>query len=210
MQGAMQTALTRGTLLSLLAGYVDTLGFILLAGLFTAHVTGNFVLLGAELAHPHPDARLKLLVFPAFVLGVVVARLLVLRVAHRVLAKTCLLQLLLLLASAAASLLGAGITTAGLLCAGAMGVQNAYGKLLLPKIPGTTVMTGNVTQLTITLVDAVRGQAHLAEIAPLASGVLAFAFGAMAAALASHWGFGLGLMPALLLLMVLVATAKEQ
>ncbi|MDU6748154.1 MAG: DUF1275 family protein, partial [Bradyrhizobium sp.] len=37
-------------LLSVNAGYVDTAGFLALQGLFTAHVTGNFVTLGAALA----------------------------------------------------------------------------------------------------------------------------------------------------------------
>jgi uncharacterized membrane protein YoaK (UPF0700 family) len=36
-------------LLSLNAGFVDTAGFLALQGLFTAHVTGNFVTLGASL-----------------------------------------------------------------------------------------------------------------------------------------------------------------
>lgn len=39
------------TLLSFNGGYVDTLGFLSLSGLFTAHITGNFVTLGATMAH---------------------------------------------------------------------------------------------------------------------------------------------------------------
>jgi len=34
---------------SVTAGYVDTAGYSALQGLFTAHVTGNFVTLGASL-----------------------------------------------------------------------------------------------------------------------------------------------------------------
>ena len=36
--------------LGFIGGYVDTVGFVALFGLFTAHVTGNFVLIGAELS----------------------------------------------------------------------------------------------------------------------------------------------------------------
>ena len=68
----------QGASMGLLAGYVDTLGFIALFGLFTAHVTGNFVLIAVSLAEPaQTPSLLKLLAFPAFILGVAAARLLV-------------------------------------------------------------------------------------------------------------------------------------
>jgi uncharacterized membrane protein YoaK (UPF0700 family) len=64
--------------LACVAGYVDTVGFVALFGVFTAHVTGNFVLIGSELTHASGNVMLKLLVFPAFVAGVALARVAVL------------------------------------------------------------------------------------------------------------------------------------
>jgi uncharacterized membrane protein YoaK (UPF0700 family) len=63
-------------LLSLNAGYVDTAGFLALQGLFTAHVTGNFVTLGASLALGTSGALAKLLALPIFCAVVIAVRLL--------------------------------------------------------------------------------------------------------------------------------------
>src|SRR5271168_4440919 len=63
-------------LLSLTAGYVDTAGFLALQGLFTAHVTGNFVTLGASLALGTSGAIAKLLALPIFCAVVIATRLL--------------------------------------------------------------------------------------------------------------------------------------
>jgi uncharacterized membrane protein YoaK (UPF0700 family) len=62
-------------LLSTQGGYVDTAGFLALQGLFTAHVTGNFVTLGASLVLGTSGAVAKLLALPIFCAVVVVTRL---------------------------------------------------------------------------------------------------------------------------------------
>src|SRR6202051_5044629 len=63
-------------LLSLNAGFVDTAGFLALQGLFTAHVTGNFVTLGAALVLGTSGAVAKLLALPVFCIVVIATRLL--------------------------------------------------------------------------------------------------------------------------------------
>ena len=63
-------------LLTVNAGYVDTAGFLALQGLFTAHVTGNFVTLGASLVLGTSGAVAKLLALPVFCAVVIVTRLL--------------------------------------------------------------------------------------------------------------------------------------
>jgi uncharacterized membrane protein YoaK (UPF0700 family) len=62
-------------LLSGTAGCVDTAGFLALQGLFTAHVTGNFVTLGASLVLGTTGAIAKLMALPVFYAVVVATRL---------------------------------------------------------------------------------------------------------------------------------------
>ena len=208
----------QGVTLGFLAGYVDTLGFIGLFGLFTAHVTGNFVLIGRSVVQAAPEIFLKLLVFPVFMLFVAIARLLILhwqRSGGKQLRNSFLTQLLLMVATVACAWLAAPIVSAdaplsmatGMLCAGAMAVQNAYGKLLLGKSAATTVMTGNVTQLVIDLVDSARGDPDaMGRCKKLAWPVLAFALGCMGGALAFvAVGFNGLLLPCALLLWLAVS-----
>jgi Protein of unknown function (DUF1275) len=54
-------------LLSFNGGFVDTAGFLGLQGLFTAHVTGNFVTLAAALVLGTHGVVVKLLALPEFV-----------------------------------------------------------------------------------------------------------------------------------------------
>jgi uncharacterized membrane protein YoaK (UPF0700 family) len=62
-------------LLSFNGGFVDTAGFIGLQGLFTAHVTGNFVTLGAALVFGTKGIVAKLIALPEFMAVIAVAHL---------------------------------------------------------------------------------------------------------------------------------------
>ncbi|BCF93502.1 hypothetical protein PPGU16_65690 (plasmid) [Paraburkholderia largidicola] len=153
------------TWLATIAGYVDTLGFVALFGLFTAHVTGNFILIGSGLAGAGSGLLIKWLAFPAFIAGIVLARVLDNRLllrGHGV--RACALyglQAVLLTGFMAAGVLAAPITDSdapltiacGLLGAAAMGVQNAHGRLTARSVVANTVMTGNVTQAVIDVFD---------------------------------------------------------
>src|SRR5580698_496014 len=69
----MQRAIPR--ILSINAGFMDTAAFLALKGLFTAHVTGNFVTLGAALVLGTSGALAKLLALPIFCVVVLAVRL---------------------------------------------------------------------------------------------------------------------------------------
>jgi uncharacterized membrane protein YoaK (UPF0700 family) len=217
----------QGVGLGFLAGFVDTLGFIALFGLFTAHVTGNFILIGAALADPSKTSiLLKFLAFPAFIIGIAAARLLIGQSLQRnwpALALALSLQLLLLAGFMACGLLAAPIGTdvtpyamaAGLLGTAAMGAHSATSRLLLAHLAPTSMMTGNVTQIVIDTVDALGGKrdSALAERCgkffwPLA----AFGTGAIVAAFA-YLAFGfvaLGVPIAILLALIVLDRSEAR
>ncbi|GAB3252692.1 YoaK family protein [Chitinimonas naiadis] len=213
-----------GSLLGFTAGYVDTVGFVAMFGLFTAHVTGNFVLIGAELAQPGRGVLLKLLAFPAFIVAVAITRLLTLSLARRgkpMMRPVLALQIVFLTGFMVLGLMALPIKDsaaplvllAGVLGAAGMGVQNAASKLVFSELTPTTVMTGNVTQLVIDLVDLVRGSADAAVRARASKffwPILAFGLGAIGGAFAyvylSFWAM---LLPLGLLLVQLIASSGE-
>lgn len=211
----------QGAGLGFLAGYVDTLGFLALFGLFTAHVTGNFILIGAALADPdHSSVLLKFLAFPAFIVGVAVARLLIVGVQARggaALRAALLLELVLLggfmafglAASPVGDAAGPLAMAAGLLGAAGMGAHSATSRLLLGHLAPTSMMTGNVTQIVIDLVDLLRGAAEPGLHARLAKFLLplaAFATGCIAAAFAFRWfGFAALALPLAILIALMLS-----
>src|SRR5271170_8426778 len=89
---------------SLTAGYADTTGFLALKGLFTSHVTGNFVTLDSALVSGTSGTLGKTLALPTFCLAVLLIRLIAhrLRAAGRPVLRSVLrLQLALLIVAAA-------------------------------------------------------------------------------------------------------------
>ncbi|MCG5072751.1 YoaK family protein [Paraburkholderia tagetis] len=218
------------TILAAIAGYVDTLSFVALFGLFTAHVTGNFVLIGAGVAGFGQGVMLKLIVFPAFVCGVVLSSLLVrslsgqharqgARLLHAV-------QAVLMFGFCFAGVWATPVSTpdslpaivAGVVGAIAMGVQNAHPKLInRPGVPNT-VMTGNVTQAILDVVDmlsagtdeSVRATAR-ARFAKMMPAIVAFAAGAVAGAMGWRYvGFWALLVPACALLGLALTTGERE
>jgi uncharacterized membrane protein YoaK (UPF0700 family) len=203
------------TVLAAIAGYVDTLGFVALFGLFTAHVTGNFVLIGAGFAGYGQGLVVKLFAFPGFIAGVVLSRALVRaqsgqeQSARRV-RSLYAVQAVLLFGFCAAGVHASPVTpddvstiVSGVIGAPAMGVQNAHSRLILrPGVP-STVMTGNVTQVILDVFDMLspRVSAELREVArtrfaKMLPAVVAFAAGATGGALGyRHAGFWAMLLP---------------
>jgi uncharacterized membrane protein YoaK (UPF0700 family) len=185
--------------LAFVAGFVDTCGFVALFFLFSAHVTGNFVVLAASLVQPHAGVVAKLLALPVFVLAVASTRLYVLRVAgthraerHLLFMELVFLGLFLAAGLAATPLVDADAPLAilaGMLAVIAMGVQNTASRTVFALLSPTTVMTGNVTQVVMDCVDY--GSARDAQMRSGARGrlakfgppVLGFAAGAVAGAL---------------------------
>jgi len=109
----------QATLLTLIAGIADAVGFITMGGVFAANMTGNTVLAGIALAEGHyPDAARHLAPLVAFFIGAMLARLL-LRLWHKPV-QPLLLEALLI---AGVGFLPIGIESAVLIVALAMGLQ---------------------------------------------------------------------------------------
>jgi uncharacterized membrane protein YoaK (UPF0700 family) len=195
--------------LSFVGGFVDTFGFVALFGLFTAHVTGNFVLIGAEIVQPGPGVVAKLLALPVFMAIVAIVCLIVR--AHEVAARSAVFTLLTLQLVLLAIFMTAGLSLmpfvhadawnaviTGLIGVAAMAVQNAAARLVLPSLVPTTVMTGNVTQFVIDIVDVLRGVSTEARVAAIGRlkrftpAMISFSIGAIAGAVAlaaiGYWG----------------------
>jgi len=198
------TKLSVAGLLSFNGGFVDTAGFLGLQGLFTAHVTGNFVTLGAALVYGTHGVIAKLLALPEFIVVVALARVAGAALRNRgtdalrvllIVKVLCLVAFFVLSVtlgpfsdsdSAAALLTGfAGIA--------GMAIQNAVQRVHFASIPPTTLMTGNTTQAVLDAVDLLRPEPNSdlavirARFARIVRGIAWFAAGCAMAALLYYW-----------------------
>jgi uncharacterized membrane protein YoaK (UPF0700 family) len=162
-------------LLSVIAGMVDLIGFFTLGSIFTAHVTGNLVLAAAAAVRGGPWNLAQALAIPVFMLAVAAAWLIARASTLRGVALTRLLlviQFLLLFAVLIFSVATAPSTNSHGLMAGiavmiavcAMAVQYALLRLALPKAVSTAVMTGNLTNAVLSLMEMLSPQQPLMPV----------------------------------------------
>lgn len=191
---------TLPVVLTVTAGFVDTAGFLALQGLFTSHVTGNFVTLGAALVFGTSGALAKLLALPTFCAVIFATRFLSYGLSARgmpVLRTVLTVKVVLLTVACAVAIrfgpFGNGdswpalVTGLTLVCA--MAIQNAAQRVHLGNAPPTTIMTGSATQVMIDLADLARANTKDREnprrtrLRRMTASLVAFAFGCAAAAL---------------------------
>lgn len=217
-----------GWLLSFSAGYVDVVGFAALFGLFTAHVTGNFIMIGVQLIGASEGLLTKLLALPMFALAVMCTRLAETRlrrggkpvVAILFFAECVMLAVFMVVGLAALPLndgdAGAPIViVCGLLGVAAMGIQNAMSRTILSEAGPTTIMTGNTTQILIDIVDlpGATPEARAAirrRMGKMVPAVAGFAAGAIIGALAfKQFSFWSLLLPTVVLLALAIQHRRD-
>ncbi|MCU1407367.1 MAG: hypothetical protein JWQ43_3670 [Glaciihabitans sp.] len=213
-------------LLSLLAGITDVTSWILLGGLFTAHVTGNLVLIAADVVSGTPPHLAAVLALPLFIVTTVLAT----GVARRLDGQTGRMRQVLLGTQAILLVVAGGLSftghasadpqgglalAIGLCAVAAMATQNAYLHLVSPKAPSTAVMTGNLVVATIAAFDLVTSRgtsatalAHWKDTWPLLAG---FIGGCLVGACASTlFGDHAALVPAVLAVAVFAGIAVRR
>jgi uncharacterized membrane protein YoaK (UPF0700 family) len=144
--------------LSVIAGLTDVITFVGLNGLFSAHITGNLVVLAAYVLGGSSAIASRLLSVPVF-MAVVLSVTVLIRLCQSkrlpVLSMMLLIQFI-FLAGSAAVCVSAGpwqnanaplAVLAGMLAVAAMAVQNALVVSVLKGEPATAVMTMNVSRL---------------------------------------------------------------
>jgi uncharacterized membrane protein YoaK (UPF0700 family) len=210
-------------LLSTVAGYCDTATFVAADSIFSAHVTGNFIVFALQIVKGSgAGAWIKLLTFPVFWLAVMIGG----RMAERKGKRYFLLvtEGILLLAIGIAAYvfrLWAAVDAKfimyllAMIAVLAMGLQNAFGKLFSKETYGpTTVMTGNVTQAALDLGSLFRNgfkeKATLESFRKQGPTIGGFLLGCLLGAIAGkQFGLQSMLLPGILMIVCYLLTPKS-
>lgn len=214
----MLGARTRTLLLAGIGGAVDATGFLLLFGLFTAHMSGNTTRLAVDLGTGvlGPDALARIAALVAFtaglVVGVIVAAIAAGRGGRALTAEILVLAAVMVVGDLARDGGGLGhrsalfVVLVGLLAL-AMGVQNGFLRRVAGTGVHTTFISGMLTSMAEDLVAATRDRtdAEARRRLRLHGGITVayFAGGTAGAALALEWGFWALLLPIATLAVVL-------
>lgn len=154
-------------LLASIAGFCDTITFVAANQLFSAHVTGNFVVFAYDVI-TGSDGRvwIKLITFPVFIISVVTGGWLIEKAPGRYF--LLLFESVLLILGGLVALVFRlyGIYDlqwpsyiVAMLVVFAMGLQNAFGRIFSKETYGpTTIMTGNVTQVSLDIATLLRSK----------------------------------------------------
>ncbi|MNQ99629.1 hypothetical protein D3C85_1153750 [compost metagenome] len=159
-------------LLTMIAGYCDTVTFVAADSIFSAHVTGNFIVFAYQIIKGSDlHAWVKLLTFPVFILAVIAGGRIALKAINRysILFWEGILLVLSGIACYIFSYLAIvsewTIYTIAMTTVFAMGLQNSFGKLYAKETHGpTTMMTGNVTQASLDLGNLLKTETKNPEI----------------------------------------------
>jgi uncharacterized membrane protein YoaK (UPF0700 family) len=216
-----RAALALLVVLSVVAGSTDTIGFLGLNGLFTAHITGILAVLAAHIVAGGEGQLAQLLAVPVFMVMVGLTGLLaggLESIGVASLRPLLLLQFLLLagflsICIAADPHVDPNATKlifAGMLGVSAMAVQNALVQISLKGAPPTAIMTTNVTRFAMDIsklllggnaIDVAQARNRAARTLPV---ILGFAVGcAIGAACEAAIGLRSLLLPAALALVAL-------
>lgn len=210
----IRTGVSLSLILAFLSGYVDTAVFVHMKGLFVAHVTGNFVLLGTTFTTLRTGAALdgstvlKLIAFPIFFVSAGLAAVIAGRCAeaHRTAVLLWLATGLIGGTGVAALVSGNIDAVLSMVLVAGLAILNAAHRMDGHLGPPFTVMTGNVTAVAIETARRLR-LAPAGQVGPggtptatMLMLVIGFAVGCAAGAV-SQLATGLGAMvlPAVLL-----------
>lgn len=205
-------------ILAFSAGFCDAATFTAANELFSAHVTGNFIVFAFDLAKgANAESWLKLVSFPVFTAAVALSGWLAakqLKSGYTLLLWESILLLIAAVLDVWCNKTGTGHNqlsiTVPFIIILAMGIQNAFGRIYPKTVYGpTTIMTGNVTQITLDIVKVFLpeepGKERTSGLGKQLLLIAGFLVGCIAGALlGSAFGLWTVALPGLLLLLLYI------